>query len=737
MKTLFKKAKQISAGLALAVIAAAVSSTVHAIETVDLMILYSKELQTAQKGSAEAYVKNFVANANNAYKTSNIDIQLRLVHLQEFNFEGGEKATQSSFYTFQNNSEVRSMRAKYGADLVSYVSVFGNGICGKADLPFGNGKGRLENSRNEVFSIVANYPCGAMTFAHELGHNMGLYHSRRQSGVGVAYDFGLGHGVDYQFATLMSYPTYFGITTRVNRFSNPEQTCPGGSPCGSAHANEDSADAAYAVNSVADQLSGYMPTVVDQGIDVGDGDNGGGQVCNAPSTPRQLTASNIDVSSYTLSWGAVTGASEYQVQRKAASTSNWVNYQSTSSTSLTISGEQGDEAYARVIAKSDCGKQSAASTTLTTQLKVDIGNPGTGGPGECTSLTTPNKPVASNVTNSSFTLSWTAVNGADSYQVQLWNGSNSTWINKQEVTGASINVTGVTAQTSYYRVIAKKACGTQSTASQWISVELSADTGPGDQCDIPAAPAKPVASKVTSNSYTLTWAPAANSESYQVQHWDSDASSWSNFTKTSSTTANITNVTEPVSNARVIGINSCGTLGEASEAVYVQMETSTPGNPGNGGGNGEANLIENGDFESGNVQYWQGGYYGDIRSSTTSHSGSYSLKVRQRTNWYDGAMQNITNRITSGGTYDFSAWIRMNSGSAELQMLIYYTAGGVSQWSDSIKVNVGNNWTQMKGSVPLSAAQGSITKAELYILGENSRTPTTPFYVDDVTFSKR
>ena len=80
---------------------------------------------------------------------------------------------------------------------------------------------------------------GAVTFsldqetgvlAHEIGHVMGLHHSRRQREYGT-FKWSVGHGEDDLFATVMAYWTAFKSARSIDLFSSPNLLCEG-TPCG-------------------------------------------------------------------------------------------------------------------------------------------------------------------------------------------------------------------------------------------------------------------------------------------------------------------------------------------------------------------------------------------------------------------------------------------------------------------------------------------------------------------------
>jgi hypothetical protein len=64
---------------------------------------------------------------------------------------------------------------------------------------------------------------------------MGLLHSHLQDGANPSpYSYGLGHGVDGKFATIMAYAYLFNTNNQVPKFSSPAYDCAPGEPCGIA-----------------------------------------------------------------------------------------------------------------------------------------------------------------------------------------------------------------------------------------------------------------------------------------------------------------------------------------------------------------------------------------------------------------------------------------------------------------------------------------------------------------------
>lgn len=109
----------------------------------------------------------------------------------------------------------------------------------------------------------------ALTLVHEVGHLMGLDHSRPQvqGGHFSSFPWALGYGENSQFATIMSYPDFYNFAPQVALFSSPQLICTdSGRNCGlSANDFINGADAVSALKSSAFQWSavanGFTPAL--------------------------------------------------------------------------------------------------------------------------------------------------------------------------------------------------------------------------------------------------------------------------------------------------------------------------------------------------------------------------------------------------------------------------------------------------------------------------------------------
>ena len=214
-----------------------------AVVTIDVAVFYTPAAREEAGGTAEieAVIDLMIAETNEAYQASDVHHRLALVARSEVQYtEAGDFRDLHRFADPSDGymDEVHAMRDRTGADLVHLVFKH-------EGHPFG-GVARLGGA----FGLTCQ-DCGGGTFAHELGHNMGLRHDRyaqlySESGLGrgaVTLDpaFGYVNQLGYvnqpglavsaarsrRWRTIMALPTqcsdaYINCSGLL-RFSNPRQ----------------------------------------------------------------------------------------------------------------------------------------------------------------------------------------------------------------------------------------------------------------------------------------------------------------------------------------------------------------------------------------------------------------------------------------------------------------------------------------------------------------------------------
>jgi hypothetical protein len=234
-----------------------------------------------------------------------------------------------------------------------------------------------------------------------------------------------------------------------------------------------------------------------------------------------LAASAVTTNAATVSWNAVSGANNYDVDYKTTASSTWINAATaTTSTSANLAGLAPGTAYDwRVRANCTAGSGAYATAQFTT-------------------LTPCNAPTglsSSAITFTDATISWTAASGADSYDVDYKTTASSTWINAATATtSTSVNLSGLSSGTSYdWRVRTNCAEGT----GNYVSAQFTTLT----PCNAPTGLS---ASSITSSSATVNWSAVSGATSYDVDYKLSTSGTWINsITGTGSTSRNITGLT--------------------------------------------------------------------------------------------------------------------------------------------------------------------------------------------------
>jgi hypothetical protein len=159
-------------------------------------------------------------------------------------------------------SNTRALRSSVGADITVLIDGFVNtaDICGLATTPGVGFDGEfyhptIQNPDLYITMFTNGSGCSDIVLSHELGHNLGLNHSRREAGAQGTFPWSLGHGVDGSFATIMANPDDFPGSRKLSLFSNPDSSNCNGLACGVPRADvEQGADAVTTLNHTRHQV---------------------------------------------------------------------------------------------------------------------------------------------------------------------------------------------------------------------------------------------------------------------------------------------------------------------------------------------------------------------------------------------------------------------------------------------------------------------------------------------------
>ncbi|MDH5507078.1 MAG: zinc-dependent metalloprotease [Anaerolineae bacterium] len=360
------------------------SPTADSGSQVDIMVVYTAAIRAAAGGTTamETLISLAVAEANTTFGNSGISFSLNLVNSHEVDYtETGNGITDLTRVTDPSDGyidEVHFIRDEVSADEVAFL--LENTGCG-----YGWIMATVSHSFQPNAFYVGNRSCvtGNLTFAHELGHNMGARHDWYvDSTVDGPYSYN--HGYVYlpnAWRTVMAYASLCSaqvpvvLCTRLPYWSNPSVTY-GGIPMGIAAGTSTGCASGNLSNPDCDAdnsltLNNTRTTVA----------NFRDSTCAAPGVPTLLTpangASTADTTP-TFDWSDVAGAYNYQIQvdNNADFSSPEVNLLTPIVTSThTPSSPLADAVYYWRVRShkntSGCYKFSAWSTTRT----LTIGTP--------------------------------------------------------------------------------------------------------------------------------------------------------------------------------------------------------------------------------------------------------------------------------------------------------------------------------------------------------------------------
>ena len=223
------------------------------------------------------------------------------------------------------------------------------------------------------------------------------------------------------------------------------------------------------------------------------GGGGGGGTVVVPAAPTTPAWSATNATNGILSWSAVSGATGYTVQSSTNGTS-WSKYGDFGGTTANVAVGR----YYRVAAVNSAGTSGYSGSVFASPPAVTI-------------PAAPGAPSWSSAGGDTINLSWTAVAGATSYNVQWWNSSTAAWVDLGNYSVTSLSISHGLGY--YWRVQAANSAG----AGNYGAYTLAGQT-----------PGAPWWNSTGGSNINLSW-NSVGATNYVVQWWNSSTAAWVNL----------------------------------------------------------------------------------------------------------------------------------------------------------------------------------------------------------------
>ena len=317
---------------------------------IDVMVVYTPGVTSTYGGDPTTRINQLMAFTNQVYVDSGVNLEVHLVKAVELNFPdtGTDNVALAAIKDGTSTlSTVAALRDQFKADMVVFYRKYdaSHNYCGLAYVGgYGSLTGDVSGYKSLMFGTMSINTCPDYVTSHELGHNMGLRHSRKQDTTGGAFPYALGHGVDGQFTTVMAYESEFSDPSgakKVYKFSSPSITC-SGQPCGVIKTDStNGADAVYALSVTTPQIAEFYA---------------GSAAVGAKTTLEQL---NDTVQTTKIAWDAAIAA---LAANKAAITTK-TTAQTAAKTALTVATTAAKNAQKQYDTALKTYNKSAANVT--------------------------------------------------------------------------------------------------------------------------------------------------------------------------------------------------------------------------------------------------------------------------------------------------------------------------------------------------------------------------------------
>jgi YD repeat-containing protein len=264
---------------------------------------------------------------------------------------------------------------------------------------------------------------------------------------------------------------------------------------------------------------------------------------------------NPNNGSYTVSWSAATGATNYTLQ-ESVDGGSWTTVYTGGALSLVESGRNGGTYTYRVQ-----GCKTGMCTAWTTSASLGV------------TPALPTITVPTGITNGTYTVSWSTPAGATTFDVQE-SLNNSSWTVIASNTSAnSIARPGTTTGSYTYQVTAKNSYGNRGPAT---STAVTVDTAYG--VVPPASASITVPATSSDGTATISWAAVTQVTHYIVQQSSNGGNTWTQIYNSAATSAAVSGLANGSYLFQVQACNNynCGPWTQSGTLVVTHPPAGAP-----------------------------------------------------------------------------------------------------------------------------------------------------------------